>query len=92
LTNNQKCVIINTQNEREEKQMLKFKIKALMYALQEMRYEKGMFRENYRNRLIYELITHTHIHSSVVYAVLDKMTSRAEIINYVNAMFKEGDR
>ena len=69
--------------------MLKFKIKALRYALQEMRYEKGMFRENYRNRLIYELITHTHIHSSVVYAVLDKMSSRAEIMNYVDCMFKK---
>lgn len=69
--------------------MLKFKIKALMYALREMRYEKGMFKENYRNRLIYELITHTHIHSSVVYAVLDKMSSRAEIMNYINCMFKE---
>ena len=32
------------QNEREEKQMLKFKIKALMYALREMRYEKRMFK------------------------------------------------
>ena len=69
--------------------MLKFKFKALRYALQEMRYEKGMFRENYRNRLFYELITHTHIHSSVVYAVLDKMSSRAEIMNYVDCMFKK---
>lgn len=69
--------------------MLKFKIKALIYALREIRYEKGKFRENYRNRLIYELITHTHIHSSVVYAVLEKMTSRAEIMNYVNFIFKK---
>ena len=68
--------------------MLKFKIKALMYALREMRYEKGMFRENYRNRLIYELIIHTHIHSSVVYAILHKMSSRTEIMNYVDVMFK----
>lgn len=69
--------------------MLKFKIKALRYALREMCYEKGMFRENYRNRLIYELITHTHIHSSVVYAVLHKMSSRAEIMNYVDCVFKK---
>ena len=69
--------------------MLKFKIKALMYALRGMRYAKGMFKENYRNRLIYELITHTHIHSSVVYAVLHKMSSRAELMTYVDCVFKK---
>lgn len=69
--------------------MLKFKIKALIYALREMYYEKGMFKENYRNRLIYELITHTHIHSSVVYAVLHKMSSRAELMTYVDCVFKK---
>ena len=57
--------------------MLKFKIKALMYAIGELRYETiSSFKINYRNRLISQLIENTHLYSEVVYAVFKKLTKQ----------------
>lgn len=54
--------------------MLKFKIKALIYAIGELRYETiSSFKTNYRNRLISQLIENTHIYSEVIYAVFRKL-------------------
>lgn len=66
--------------------MLKFKIKAFIYACQCLRYEKGMFKENYRNRLVSQIIENTHLHSEVIYGVFGKMT-KCEIENLISMYY-----
>ena len=57
--------------------MLKFKIKALIYAIGELRYETfSSFKTNYRNRLISQLIADTHIYSEVFYAIFKKVNEQ----------------
>ena len=57
--------------------MLKFKIKALIYAISELRYETiSSFKTNYRNRLISQLIENTHIYSEVFYEVFKKVSEQ----------------
>jgi hypothetical protein len=68
--------------------MLKFKIKALIYAIGELRYETiSSFKTNYRNRLISQLIDDTHIYAEVYYAVfrkLGKQELETLVTNYCN--------
>jgi hypothetical protein len=68
--------------------MLKFKIKALIYAIGELRYETiSSFKTNYRNRLISQLIENTHLYSEVIYAVfrkLGKQELKTLVTNYCN--------
>lgn len=57
--------------------MLKFKIKALIYAIGELRYETfSSFKTNYRNRLISQLIENTHIYSEVFCAMFRKVSEQ----------------
>ncbi len=57
--------------------MLKFKIKALIYAIGKLRYETiSTFKTSYRNRLISQLIDDTHIYSEVFYAVFKKASEQ----------------
>ena len=57
--------------------MLKFKIKALIYAIGELRYETiSSFKTNYRNRLMSQLIENTHLYSEVFYAMFRKVSEQ----------------
>ena len=57
--------------------MLKFKIKALIYAISELRYETiSSFKTNYRNRLISQLIENTHLYSEAFSAMFKKISEQ----------------
>jgi hypothetical protein len=67
----------NNNTEREVINMLKFKIKALIYAIGELRYETiSSFKTNYRNRLISQLIENTHLYSEVFCAMFKKISEQ----------------